>query len=198
MLENVPLQLSTKIRHKGKVVLIPDFIQDELKDMYNFNNDFLVKTMDYGIPQMRKRNIFLLVRKDLNFSWNFPKPKNKILNLREALKNVPSIDPCLREGAEETLKLFPEFEKKRKIGIKFSKWHYPPRHAKRHVEWMMKTPSGKTAFDNKYYFPQKENGKKISGHYNHYRRHSWNKPSRSLTQNNGVISSLACVHPDIV
>ena len=119
MLENVPLQLSTKIRHKGKVVLIPDFIQDELKDMYNFNNDFLVKTMDYGIPQMRKRNIFLLVRKDLNFSWNFPKPKNKILNLREALKNVPSIDPCLREGAEETLKLFPEFEKKEKLELNF-------------------------------------------------------------------------------
>ena len=114
MLENVPLQLSTKIRHKGKVVLIPDFIQDELKDMYNFNNDFLVKTMDYGIPQMRKRNIFLLVRKDLNFVWNFPKPINKVLNLREALKNVPSIDPYLREGAEETLKLFPEFEKKEK------------------------------------------------------------------------------------
>jgi len=195
MLENVPLQLSTKIKHKGKIVLIPDFIQDELKDMYSFNNDFLLKTMDYGIPQMRKRNIFLLVRKDLNFFWNFPKPKNKVLNLREALKNVPSIDPYLREGAEETLKLFPEFEKKRKIGIKFSKWHYPPAHAKRHVEWMMRTPSGKTAFDNKYYFPQKKNGKKISGHYNHYRRHSWEKPSRSLTQNNGVISSLACVHP---
>ena len=195
MLENVPLQLTTKIEHKGKIVLIPDFIQEQLKDLYNFNNNFLVKTMDYGIPQMRKRNIFLLVRKDLNFFWNFPKPKNKIQNLKDALKNVPSIDPLLREGAEETFKMFPEFEKKRKIGLKTSKWHYPPTHAKRHVEWMMKTPSGKTAFDNKYYFPQKENGKKISGHYNHYRRHSWDKPSRSLTQNNGVISSLACVHP---
>jgi len=195
MLENVPLQLTTKIEHKGKIVLIPDFIKEQLKDLYNFNHDFLIKTMDYGIPQMRKRNIFLLARKDLNFFWNFPKPINKVLNLREALKNVPSIDPFLREGTEETLKMFPEFEKKKKIGIKLSKWHYPPTHAKRHVKWMMRTPSGKTAFDNKYYFPQKENGKKISGHYNHYRRHSWEKPSRSLTQNNGVISSLACVHP---
>ena len=195
MLENVPLQLTTKIEHKGKIVLIPDFIKEQLKDLYNFNHDFLIKTMDYGIPQMRKRNIFLLARKDLNFFWNFPKPINKVLNLREALKNIPSIDPFLREGTEETLKMFPEFEKKKKIGIKLSKWHYPPTHAKRHVKWMMRTPSGKTAFDNKYYFPQKENGKKISGHYNHYRRHSWEKPSRSLTQNNGVISSLACVHP---
>ena len=195
MLENVPMQLTTKIEHKGKIVLIPDFIKDELKAIYNFNYDYLVKTMDYGIPQMRKRNIFLLVRKDLNFFWNFPKPTNKILNLREALKSVPSIDPLLREGIEDTIKMFPEFEKKKKIGHRLSKWHYPPTHAKRHVQWMMKTPSGKTAFDNKYFFPQKKNGKKISGHFNHYRRHSWEKPSRSLTQNNGVISSLACVHP---
>ena len=83
--------------------------------------------------------------------------------------------------------------KKRKIGIKLSKWHYP-QTCQKTVEWMMRTPSGKTAFDNKYYFPQKKM-EKISGHYNHYRRHSWDKPSRSLTQNNGVISSLACVHP---
>lgn len=77
MLENVPLQLSTKIKHKDKVILIPDFIHDELKDIYNFNNNFLVKAMDYGIPQMRKRNIFLLVRKDLNFFGIFQNQKIK-------------------------------------------------------------------------------------------------------------------------
>ena len=32
-------------------------------------------------------------------------------------------------------------------------------------------------------------------HYNHYRRHNWDKPSRTITQNNGVISPLCCVHP---
>lgn len=60
---------------------------------------------------------------------------------------------------------------------------------------MQKTPSGKTAFDNLIFFPKKSNGDRIVGHYNHYRRHSWDKPSRAITQNNGVISSLACVHP---
>ena len=47
----------------------------------------------------------------------------------------------------------------------------------------------------KFFFQKKNDGKRVSGHYNHYRRLEWNKPSRSLTQNNGVISSLACVHP---
>ena len=195
MLENVPLQLTTKIKYKGKIIFIPEFIKAELNTMYNFNDEDLIKTMDYGIPQMRKRNIFLLVRKDMNFVWNFPKPTKKIINLRQALKNVPSLDPLLREGYNETIKIFPDYEKKKKTGLKISKFHYPPTHSKKHVEWMMKTPSGKTAFDNRYNFPRKKNGKRISGHYNHYRRHSWDKPSRSLTQNNGVISSLACVHP---
>ena len=60
---------------------------------------------------------------------------------------------------------------------------------------MQKTPSGCTAFDNEIYYPKKNDGSRVKGHYNHYRRLSWDKPSRSLTQNNGVISSLACVHP---
>ena len=60
---------------------------------------------------------------------------------------------------------------------------------------MQKTPTGNTAFDNKYYYPKKKDGSRVKGHYNHYRRLSWDKPSRSLTRNNGVISSLACVHP---
>ena len=194
-LENVPAQLTTKIEYKGKIILIPDFIRKELQSLYNFNEQVLVKTMDYEIPQMRKRNIFLLTRKDLNFNWNFPPKKKRIITLKDALKKVPSLDPLLREGYDETVNMFPDFELKKKIGAKLSKWHYPPTHSKRHVVWMQKTPSGNTAFDNKKFYPQKNDGTIISGHYNHYRRHSWDKPSRSLTQNNGVISSLACVHP---
>jgi len=194
-LENVPAQLTTKIEYKGKIILIPDFIRKELQSLYNFNEQVLVKTMDYEIPQMRKRNIFLLTRKDLNFNWNFPSKKKRIITLKDALKKVPSLDPLLREGYDETVNMFPDFELKKKIGAKLSKWHYPPIHSKRHVVWMQKTPSGNTAFDNKKFYPQKNDGTIISGHYNHYRRHSWDKPSRSLTQNNGVISSLACVHP---
>lgn len=195
MLENVPMQLVTKIKYKSKIINIPEYIKSELQNLYNFNTENMIKTMDYGIPQMRKRNIFLLVRKDLGFTWNFPKLNKRIVSLKEALKNIPSLDPSLREGYEETLKMFPDFEKKKEKGLKISKYHYPPTHAKRHVIWMQKTPPGKTAFDNKYFYPQKSNAERIRGHYNHYRRHAWDKPSRSITQNNGVISSLACVHP---
>ena len=51
------------------------------------------------------------------------------------------------------------------------------------------------AIYNEKYFPQKADGTRISAHENQYRRHSWDKPCRTITQNNGVISSLCCVHP---
>lgn len=195
LIENVPRQLKTAIKINGEDVLIPDYLKNELKELYTFNNETLIKAMDHGVPQMRQRNIILLSRKDTKINWNFPQSNKKRITIREALKGVPSLDPFLREGIDFTLKKFPKFLEKKEKGLAFSKWHFPPTHSWRMVEWMIHTPSGKTAFDNKYYYPQKKDGVLIKGHYNHYRRHSWDKPSRTITQNNGVMSSLTCVHP---
>lgn len=194
LIENVPTILKTKIAIDGEVMLIPDYLKMELGDNYTFNDESLVKTMDYAIPQMRERNIFLLVRKDKHIKWEFP-AKDRIVTLQEAIGNLPSLDPLLREGLEFTLQKFPDYEKKRQEAEKISPWHRPPIHSWKQVEWMMHTPSGKSAIYNEVYYPQKENGEHIVAHHNHYRRMAWEKPSRTITQNNGVISSLACVHP---
>ena len=60
---------------------------------------------------------------------------------------------------------------------------------------MLHTPTGKSAIYNDVFYPQKANGTRVVAHHNHYRRMNWDKPARTMTQNNGVISSLACVHP---
>lgn len=193
LIENVPTILKTKIDLDGTIMLIPDYLKTELSN-YKFNNESLVKCMDYGVPQMRERNIFLLVREEINFKWEFPE-KQKQITLEEAIGHLPSLDPLLREGLEFTLNKFPDYEKKKREGLKISKWHYPPKHSWKQVEWMMHTPTGKSAIYNEVYFPQKENGIPVVAHHNHYRRMYWDKPSRTITQNNGVISSLACVHP---
>lgn len=195
LLENVPQILNTKVVVNQKTMLIPDYLHEELGKDYNINEDPRVRAMDYGVPQMRPRCIYLLTRKDTGVTWNFPKPEKSIVTLKEALKNIPSLDPLLREGYEETLKMFPEYESKKRRGLKVSKWHYPPTHNKRHVEWMMHTPSGCSSIYNEVYYPKKPDGTRISAHENQYRRHDWNKPCRTVTQNNGVISSLCCVHP---
>ena len=193
IIENVPTILNTKIVINGNIMLIPDYLKSVLDD-YKFNDESLIRAMDHGIPQMRERNIYLLVRKDIDIEWEFPDTE-PIITLREAIGDLPSIDPMLREGLEFTINKFPNFEKKRDEGLKISKWHYPPTHSWKQVEWMMHTPSGKSAIYNPVYYPQKVGGVHIVAHHNHYRRMAWEKPSRTITQNNGVISSLACVHP---
>lgn len=193
IIENVPTILKTKIIVNGNVMMIPDYLSEVLSD-YNFNKESLIRAMDHGIPQMRERNIYLLVRKDIDLIWEFPTIE-PIVTLKEAIGDLPSLDPMLREGMDLTIEKFPNFDKKKEKGLKISKWHYPPTHSWKQVEWMMHTPSGKSAIYNPVYYPQKEGGVHIVAHHNHYRRMAWDKPSRTITQNNGVISSLACVHP---
>ena len=194
LLENVPQLLKTKIKVDNVIISIPEYIHKELDDYYNFADENIVSARDYDVPQMRKRNIFLLSRKDMNYVWQVPK-KKKTITLRDAIYDLPSVDPLLKEGLEETLKLFPNYLIKKENAEKVSKFHRPPIHAKKHVVAMMHTPSGCTAFDNKIFYPKKDDGTRVNGHYNTYRRFEWDKPARTITQNNGVISSLCCVHP---
>ena len=193
-LENVPKQLTTKIKYNNEILLIPDYIQRELSPYYRFNTETLVMAKDYGVPQLRERNIYMLVRLDLPYIWEFPE-KQKEITLKEAIGDLPSLDPLLREGMELTIQKFPDFLEKQKKGLAISKWHFPPKHSWKQVEWMMHTPTGKSAIYNEVYYPQKTGGVPVVAHHNHYRRLKWDMPCRTITQNNGVISSLACVHP---
>lgn len=194
MLENVPRQLTTKIRIDGETIKIPDYIKKELEKDYLFNSQTLAKTKDFGVPQLRERNMNLLVKKKWGFRWEFPETV-PIVTLKEAIGNLPSLDPLLHEGIELTLEKFSDYEKKRIEGEKVSKWHHPPVHPWRQVEWMMHTPTGTSAIFNEKYFPQKKDGTEIRAHHNHYRRMSWDKPARTITMFNGYMSTLATVHP---
>lgn len=196
LLENVPRLLVTSISVDGQMMLIPDYIKKELGKDYNFNTETLIKAKDYGVPQLRERNMFLLVKKEIGIEWEFPQKNDKVITLADALGDVPSLDPNIRGWTkEQVLELFPDFESKRERGLEVSPWHYPPTHNANHVFWMMHTPTGESAIFNNEYYPQKNDGERIIAHHNHYRRLSWDKPCRTVTQNNGVISSLCCVHP---
>lgn len=195
LLENVPQQLRTKVKVENKEYLIPEYLKYVLNDTYYFADQSLVSAMEHGVPQMRKRNIILLTRKDQKFLWQMPEAEKNVVTLREALKYVPSVDPYLREGLEKTKEVFPDFLKKKNKALETSKWHYPPTHSYKLVKVMIHTPSGETAFNNEKFYPKRNDGVRVKGHSNQYRRHNWDKPSRTITQNSSVISSLCCVHP---
>lgn len=195
-LENVPQQLTTKIKYNGEIIRIPDYVKKELEEQYVFNDSFVVEAAEYGVPQYRERAIMLLVRKDLNWKWNFP-AKTGIVTLEEVLGDLPSVDPEIYDVSyDDMLKLLPEYEEKKKKALEVSKWHYPPKHVYRQVVSMMHTPTGATAFDNIEQFqPRKKNGELVSGFRNTYKRQNWDKPGTTVTMYNREISSQGNVHP---
>ncbi len=192
IIENVTNQQHTQILYNGNYTFIPEFIESELGADYDFNERRIVNAKDYGIPQSRQRYIYLLTLKSENVHWEFPEKEGKEITLREAIGNLPSLDPCLREESERWR--FPEYEEKRRIGEKVSKWHRPPVHSWRQVEWMMHTPTGMSAFKNEIFYPMTK-GRRVKGAPRTYMRMDWDKPATTIMQNSGVISAFSTVHP---
>ena len=192
IIENVPMQQHTKITYKNKDVFIPQYVEAELGDEYDFNNERVVNAADFGVPQSRTRYIYLLSRKDQKVHWEFPPHDEHQITAREAIGDLPSLDPLLREESERWR--FPDYEKKRQAGLKVSKWHYATKQSWRLVELMMHTPTGKSAFQNENFFPKKD-GRRVKGAPRTYMRMFWDKPATTIMQNSDVISAFINVHP---
>lgn len=193
LIENVLQQLKTEIKVKGQSITIPDYIETELGKEYYINDDKVLDTKFYGVPQQRKRAIILLTRRDTNKEWELPPKEDKIITLEDAIGDLPSLDPEIRE--KEYKDYFPDFEEKKKIGLEFSKWHFPPIHVWRNVEAMMHTPTGCSARKNPVYFPKRPDGTMVGGAPRTYMRMDWNKPAPTVTRYNNTISSFQNVHP---
>lgn len=192
IIENVPMQQHTQILYNDEYIFIPDYIEKELGDEYVINENRIVNTMDYGIPQSRQRYIYLMVRKSENIKWEFPKKEERIITMRDAIGDLPSLDPYVREESERWR--FPDYESKKEQGLMISKWHYPPVHSWKQIEWMIHTPSGTSAFKNEKYYPMTK-GRRIKGAPRTYMRMFWEKPATTIMQNSGVISAFSTVHP---
>lgn len=193
LLENVMQQLKTQIRYEDQLVLIPDYLRARLGKWYVFNDNPVIDTKYYGVPQQRKRAIFLLARKDQNIKWEFPEKDKKLVTLRDVIGDLPSLDPLIKESAHRGE--LPDYEKKATEGLKVSKWHVPREHVWRNVEVMMHTPTGKSARKNPVYFPKKKDGTQVGGAPRTYMRMDWDRPAPTITIFNHTISSFQNVHP---
>lgn len=171
IIENVPKFFDTYIVFNSEKKKIKDYIIEELWNDYNLNM-WILDASDYGTPQTRKR-AFTLITKKWIWKWNFPKKQNKI-TVREAIWYLPSLESNQ---------------------ISDIRYHYAKKHNKNHILWMKNTPTGKTAFSNEKYFPQKEDGERIKWFSTTYKRIEWDKPAPTITMCNGAISSQNNVHP---
>ena len=194
-IENVPMFYNTEITIQGKRVLITDYLKKELSSDYLIN-EYVVDVSDYSVPQIRERAILLITNKKCTKKWVMPRKDEKKVTLFDAIGNLPSLDPFIKDITEEELfELFPDYQKKKTIALKISKWHKPPVHIHRQVLSMLHTPTGNSAFDNEFYYPKKENGEAVKGYRNTYKRQNWNTPAYTVTMDNRKISSQNNVHP---
>lgn len=193
LLENVMQQLKTQIRYNEELILIPDYLKARLGKWYNFNSNPVIDTKFYGVPQQRKRAIFLLARKDTNVDWRFPEKEEHLVTLNDVIGDLPSLDPLIVEP--EYRRFYPEYEEKRKAGLRVSKWHYAKAHFWRHVEILRRTPEGQSARKNKIFFPKKEDGSPIKGAPRTYMRMSWDRPAPTITIQNASVTSFQTIHP---
>ena len=196
IIENVPEILLTKIEIGGKWELIDDYLKSQLDSEYEFNENKIVNSMNYGVAQSRERCVYLLSRKDQKIKWEFPEPLKHITTMRDAIGDLPSLDPDVTDITEEEhLKLFPDYYNKKAAGLAVSKWHYPPRHKYRHVIAMMHTPEGCSAWANEKYYPTLADGTKSKGYKNTYKRQWWDKPAYTVTKYTSRIGSQENGHP---
>jgi len=108
---NPPICIGENVRgllshEKGKTLQGMLSILDEIG--YNVVPIQVLKAIHYRVPQKRERLILVGVRKDIQVNFEYPKPHNKIYNLKDALKkgelfnkNVPK-----SEGAK-----YPQYKK---------------------------------------------------------------------------------------
>ena len=170
LVENVPALLKLKLQYAGRHRTVLDILQYEFGNRYEIDS-MIVDSADYGVPQTRLRAIIKMNRKGKKWSW--PLKKNKI-TVRDAIGHLPSLE------AGEYSEI---------------KWHFARKHSKDNILWMKHTPTGKSAFSNPVYYPQKKDGTRIKGYESSYRRIRWDAPAPTITIRNDCIASQRNVHP---
>ncbi|MCD7741905.1 MAG: DNA cytosine methyltransferase [Ruminococcus sp.] len=171
LIENVPMLLKILLPYKNGKQNIIEILDDMFADEYDIEGK-IIDSSDLGVPQTRLRAIIKMCNK--SDKWNWPQPVKKKVTVREAIGNLPSLE----SGEKSSVK-----------------WHFARKHDKNNVLWMKHTPTGKSAFSNAVYYPQKKDGTRIKGYESSYRRIKWDEPAPTITIRNDCIASQRNVHP---
>jgi DNA (cytosine-5)-methyltransferase 1 len=115
MIENVEKLLVFQLPYKGSLRKITEILSDKFGEKYEIEGR-LVNSADYGVPQTRIRAIIKMFPKGT--VWDWPKPVDKQVTVREAIGHLPSL-----EAGEDS-------------GIK---WHYARPHSANNVLCMHRT-----------------------------------------------------------
>ena len=82
--------------YHGIETMLPDVVSQELQDNYDIDIH-TIDTDDYGVPQTRNRMIILMTRHDVRRKWSLPPKDNHKVTMEEAIGDLPSIDPFVKD-----------------------------------------------------------------------------------------------------
>lgn len=170
IIENVPRFKKMYFPIEGELLSLEQILNIKFGDKYNISIEEY-NAVNFSVPQNRVRIVYRLWRKNLVWPITF---NDRVLTLKDAIGHLPSLE----SGEKSQIKN-----------------HFARVHPENHIIAMENTPTGKSAFDNEYYFPKKKNGDRIKGYNNTYKRMSWEKPAPTVTMRNEAISSQENVHP---
>lgn len=170
LIENVPRFLDMYFPYDREYL----HLEQILNKRYSMN--YVVETAvlnakDYGVAQTRPRAIIKMYKKELGWPWPV---KEQEITLREAIGHLPSL-----ESGEDS-------------GIP---WHYAKKENERAILALKHTPTGQSALKNEVHYPKKENGDRIIGFHNTFKRMLWDQPAHARTTYCGSMSSHNNVHP---
>lgn len=170
LIENVPKFIEMYFPYEGKYRKLEEILTMKYQGIYNVDIKVL-NAKEYGIPQSRPRAIIKLWKKGLLWGWP---TQEKEITLKEAIGYLPSLEPGEDSGIP---------------------WHVAKPHNPRAVLAMRHTAPGKSAIANEVYYPKKEDGTRIKGFHNTFKRMVWDQPCPARTTYSGSISSHNNVHP---
>lgn len=170
LIENVPTFLEMYFPYENDYFKLEDILNKKYSRKYKIEARVL-NAKDYGICQSRPRAIIKMYKPDKKWSW--PSEEQEI-TLREAIGYLPSLE----SGESSDIP-----------------WHFAKKHNERAVLALKHTPTGKSAIANEVYYPKKEDGTRIKGFHNTFKRMDWDQPCPTRTTFSGSMSSHNNVHP---
>ncbi len=170
LIENVPTFLEMYFPYENDYFKLEEILNKKYSSKYKIEARVL-NAKDYGICQSRPRAIIKMYKPDKKWSW--PSEEQEI-TLREAIGYLPSLE----SGESSDIP-----------------WHFAKKHNERAVLALKHTPTGKSAIANEVYYPKKEDGTRIKGFHNTFKRMDWDQPCPTRTTFSGSMSSHNNVHP---
>ena len=170
LIENVPTFLEMYFPYENDYFKLEEILNKKYSSKYKIEARVL-NAKDYGICQSRPRAIIKMYKPDKKWSW--PSEEQEI-TLREAIGYLPSLE----SGESSDIP-----------------WHFAKKHNERAVLALKHTPTGKSAIANEVYYPKKEDGTRIKGFHNAFKRMDWDQPCPTRTTFSGSMSSHNNVHP---